>query len=336
MRTKCQHCNTTLQFDERKYIRNNWVEYTCPVCGNQVRFQYGVADQQISVTSQDSPVLQPVKSNFQSQPTPVSHQNIVPPVYEEEQQRRSPLIWLVPVLVLLFCAVIGGYFYYNKVYLPAKIDREAPRYYTISNMTNLRSSKSAGAEYNKIGSIPFGSELITYSHEADWSEVKDATGKRGFIASNYIVEKSDFYRLNSIFGDASSREIIQTVKCRRALLNYFKEHNYIGSISQSELGSVTPQVVPNSDNQWQVFTRSRGVTPNSVWFGRAINSDSKFTDFAVIITNIKTGAHRFLLFCFDETEKPTLVYEENTSAKYIENVYCYDGSDVEVDYYYAR
>ena len=43
MRTKCQHCNTTLQFDERKYIRNNWVEYTCPVCGNQVRFQYGVA-----------------------------------------------------------------------------------------------------------------------------------------------------------------------------------------------------------------------------------------------------------------------------------------------------
>lgn len=109
--------------------------------------------------------------------------------------------------------------------MPAKIDREAPRYYTISNMTNLRSSKSAGAEYNKIGSIPFGSELITYSHEADWSEVKDATGKRGFIASNYIVEKSDFYRLNSIFGDASSREIIQTVKCRRALLNYFKEHN---------------------------------------------------------------------------------------------------------------
>ena len=161
MRTKCQHCNTTLQFDERKYIRNNWVEYTCPVCGNQVRFQYGVADQHISVTSQDSPVLQPVKSNFQSQPTPVSHQNIVPPVYEEEQQRRSPLIWLVPVLVLLFCAVIGGYFYYNKVYLPAKIDREVPRYYTISNMTNLRSSKSAGAEYNKIGSIPFGSELIT-------------------------------------------------------------------------------------------------------------------------------------------------------------------------------
>lgn len=65
-------------------------------------------------------------------------------------------------------------------------------------MTNLRSSKSSGAEYNKIGSLPFGSELITYSHDSDWSDVKDATGKRGFIASNYIVDKSDFNRLNSI------------------------------------------------------------------------------------------------------------------------------------------
>lgn len=335
MRTKCQYCNTTLQFDERKYVRNNWVEYTCPICGNQVRFQYFGAEQQFGAANFGGSVPQPANTNFQSQPMPASHQNFAPPVYEEEQRHRSPLIWLIPVFVLLFCAVIGGYFYYYKVYLPDKIDREAPRFYTISNMTNLRSSKSSGAEYNKIGSLPFGSELITYSHDSDWSDVKDATGKRGFIASNYIVDKSDFNRLNSIFGDASSREIIQKVKCRRALLNYFKEHNFIGNSSQCELDSIKPKVVPNSDNQWQVFTRAKGVKPNSVWFGRATDSNSKYTDFAVIITNVKTDDRRFLLFSFDEAENPTLVYEEKTTAKYIEDVYSYGGSDIMVEYYYA-
>lgn len=84
-----------------------------------------------------------------------------------------------------------------------------------------------------------------------------------------------------------------------------------------------------------MFTRAKGVKPNSVWFGRATDSNSKYTDFAVIITNVKTDDRRFLLFCFDEAENPTLVYEEKTTAKYIEDVYSYDGSDIMVEYYYA-
>lgn len=84
-----------------------------------------------------------------------------------------------------------------------------------------------------------------------------------------------------------------------------------------------------------MFTRAKGVKPNSVWFGRATDSNSKYTDFAVIITNVKTDDRRFLLFSFDEAENPTLVYEEKTTAKYIEDVYSYGGSDIMVEYYYA-
>lgn len=109
---------------------------------------------------------------------------------------------------------------------------------------------------------------------------------------------------------------------------------YIGSISQSELPSIAPSVTPTSDNQWQVFTRAKGIKPNSVWFGRATNPNSKFTDFAVIITNIKTSVHHFLLFSFDDKENATLVYEEDTNAKFIDDVYCYE-SKVEVSYEYA-
>ena len=264
----------------------------------------------------------PVDNHFGPQTTSTTEN-------DECGSHRSPLIWIIPIVVLLLSAIVGGYFYYYKVNLPAKIDREAPRFYTISNATNIRSSKSAGADYNKIGSLPFGSD-----NDIDWSEIKDASGRKGFIASNYIVNKSDFCRLNSIFGDASSRTIIETVKCRRALLNYFKEHNYIGSISQSELPSIAPSVTPTSDNQWQVFTRAKGIKPNSVWFGRATNPNSKFTDFAVIITNIKTSVHHFLLFSFDDKENATLVYEEDTNAKFIDDVYCYE-SKVEVSYEYA-
>lgn len=343
MRTKCPKCNITLQFDESKFRNNNLIEYTCPVCGCHLRivdnsagntpaapvngYPKGSRQPAYQKIPQQHAQATPVDNHFGPQTTSTTEN-------DECGSHRSPLIWIIPIVVLLLSAIVGGYFYYYKVNLPAKIDREAPRFYTISNATNIRSSKSAGADYNKIGSLPFGSELITYSNDIDWSEIKDASGRKGFIASNYIVNKSDFCRLNSIFGDASSRTIIETVKCRRALLNYFKEHNYIGSISQSELRSIAPSVTPTSDNQWQVFTRAKGIKPNSVWFGRATNPNSKFTDFAVIITNIKTSVHHFLLFSFDDKENATLVYEEDTNVKFIDDVYCYE-SKVEVSYEYA-
>ena len=67
------------------------------------------------------------------------------------------------------------------------------------------------------------------------------------------MEKKDFFLLNSIFGNQDSKETIITTKCRIALLNYFKEKQYIGKIDNQMRIDAGISIVPNSTNQWQVF-----------------------------------------------------------------------------------
>ena len=186
------------------------------------------------------------------------------------------IIILASIAILVF-----GIIYYFNVYIPAKIDRDAPRYYTIADKTNLRSSKEAGVDYNWIASLNYGSELITYSHKVDgWSEVKDVSGNKGYISSDYLLDKHDFGILNGIFGDLESKQCISTAKCRLALLNYYKT------------SSLT--------NSWQVFCRQKELKPNSVFYPRLYNKNSKYTDFAVIIKNTSTGERKILVFSFND------------------------------------
>lgn len=229
--------------------------------------------------------------------------------------------WVVTGLLLIVVSLsVGGYFYYKNVYLPAKIDKEAPRYYTFSHLTNMRSSQIVGVDYNKIASLPYGSEVITYSYGTEWSSVKNED-KKGFISSNLLMNKEDFYVLNSIWGDNDSRECIVTSKCRIALLNYFKDKNYIGKISSELLNEIKPGFVISVDNQWQVFCRNKNMKPNTVFYPRLFDKYSKFTDFAVLIKNIQTEDRKVLIFTFSEDETPSLFYESNAPKKgYIKNI----------------
>lgn len=354
MKVICPNCHVSITINETNYPAGSRINYTCPVCGHPLAIDIPSRIEQPAAPVQPMPqpnsqavaYNQPIVNGQIVTPNHVSAKPMRPvgpppssisadKTYEDDEaeSHHSPLIWIIPLIVLLLCGGIGGYFYYEKVYLPAKIDREAPRYYTISNATNLRSSKMAGADYNHLKTVPYGSELITYEHDNDWSSVKDNQGVKGYISSVYLVNKSDFLLLNSIFGDAASRMNIETVKCRRALLNYFKDHGYIGKVSSSDLSLITPAVHPNNQNQWQVFCRAKGVKPNSVYFDRITNPNSKFTDFAVIIRNIVTNEHKLLIFTFADDETPSLVYEENTDANYIYNIYMY-GDEYEVEYAY--
>lgn len=216
-------------------------------------------------------------------------------------------IWITTLIILTFLGgTIGGFFYYN-IYLPEKIDREALRYYTLSNGTNLRSSQVTGVDYNKVTTLPYGSEIIVYNYGSEWSSVK-ANGQKGYIASNLLVNKQDFFLLNSIFGDSDSKDCIFTTKCRKALLDYYKEKKYIGYISDETLSGILP-FHKTSDNQWQIFCRPQAAKPNSVFYPRLSNKNSKFTDFAVLIKNIVTKERRILIFSFDDDETPHLFYE---------------------------
>lgn len=254
---------------------------------------------------------------------------------------------VLTVLVSLLLLGGGGFFLYKHVIEPRQIDKAAPRYYTFAPSVILRSTKATGVDFNKLGSLPYGTELITYSHGRDWSDVKVSTpgadGKRlkGYIASPYILEKRDFFLLNSIFGNEDSKAVIETSKCRRALLEYFKAHNYVGNIS-SEDASALGLPAPAYDNQWQVFCLPKDSRTNNVYYKRLVRSNSKFTDFVVIIKNINSDDRKILLFSFDdESEAPRLEVEQGALSfgtiknVYLERGYGYEWGDelyLSVDY----
>jgi hypothetical protein len=234
--------------------------------------------------------------------------------------RSKSKITLTIVLALIALLVFGG-FLFVAVIQPALIDKNAARYYTFVNSTILRSSKEAGGDYNKICSVPYGGELITYEYTAnDWSSVK-YDGKKGFISSAFVIDRKDFTILNSIFGDTESKDCIPTAKCRIALLNYFKEKGYIGNVSPAVLSEVLPTFITNNGNQWQVLCKDVKIKPNNIFYQKLYNKNSKFTDFAVIIKNINTGERRLLIFYFDDDETPHQYYEEPVySQGYIKNI----------------
>ena len=252
----------------------------------------------------------------------------------------TPLLILAGVLALILL-VGGGLFVYFNIIKPRQIDNAAPRYYTFAPSVILRSSPNSGVDFNKLGSLPYGTELITYNHGYDWSEVKvnsaniETKDLKGYISSQFILNKRDFFLLNSIFGNSDCHEVIATSKCRRALLDYFKYNNYTGRMSESETMELgLPR--PSHYNQWQVYCMPNSSKTNNVYFKRLTRQDSAFTDFAVIIKNIYNGDRKILLFSFDDDETPHLVIEESAprtgSIKSISYTAYYDEPYFYVDY----
>jgi predicted Zn finger-like uncharacterized protein len=337
---QCPKCGFKIEINEKKYEPNSKHKFGCPRCGNS--FEVDIPEIiEVQPSKEETPEItnnneaiyttsqQEENSRAAIQPEEPNNANLIDS--EDEEKKQSS--WIKPVLLISIALCVGGLIAYFAWYKPYLRDKNAPRTYTIANRTNIRTSKDAGGDYNKICSLPFGSELITYNNDGEWAEVKDAKGEKGFMSAAYLVNKADFLLLNSIFGDSESRENISTIKCRRALLNYYKQNKLIGKISAENLQIVNPQIIPNEQNQWQIFCRAKGVSPNNVYFPRVINPDSKYSNFAVIIKNISTGERKTLLFYFDDDETPHFGGEYSApSDGYIINVISSYGNEIYVNY----
>lgn len=212
---------------------------------------------------------------------------------------------IVGVVLLLVAGSLLSYFLYFK---QKWIDDAAQRYYTVASSSIMRSTPIAGVDYNRIESLFYGTELIVYSRGSEWSNIK-AHKKIGYISTDLILNKKDFLLMNSIFGDVETRDAIETVKCRLALLGYYKKYDYIGKMDDALRNEVF-----GLDNRlrevWQVYSKGKKIEPNTVIYPRVVNPNSKFTDFAVIIENQDTGIRKLLLFSFYDDQTPYLVYEE--------------------------
>lgn len=334
---QCHHCGASLDNDA----------LFCASCGNKVGASGrscpscgAPLDEDSLFCAECGTRIESASSPAQTSPNPYCAQQVVSsPMHAHEQQSsqaaevddepksKTTLIAIIAALAVVLLG-FGAYFYYENVYLPEKIDSEAPRTYTLANMVVLRSSRSSGADFNKIASVPFGTELITYEQDSEWARIKVATpnaeGKKleGYVASAYIIGKQDFFLLNSIFGNQESRETIGTTKCRMALLNYFKARGYIGNIDMQVRLDAGVTTVPDSENQWQVFCKPKDAKPNTVLFKRLHNKNSQFTDFAVIIRNIISGERKLLYFYFDDDETPHLQTEQDAPREgYIKDAF---------------
>ena len=220
-------------------------------------------------------------------------------------------IWLIAAVAALVC-LLGAAGCWLIFGLPVAHDPDAgvPRRYPLVNVS-LRTTPMAGGDFNKICVVPYGAELICYENDGMWSRVKyvpaDPTQpiREGYAASTYLLDSADFHRLHDIFANDEARQVIETSKCRKALLKYFKDNGYWGVKPPS-----TEQPLPDPYPEWQVYV-TPGDKPNEVYFKRISNPQSRYTDFAVVLRRRGSEARgtRLLYFTFDDDEAAHLMGE---------------------------
>jgi hypothetical protein len=219
--------------------------------------------------------------------------------HEEEPLKKSktPILLVVAGVLLV---VVLGYFFWGKDYLR---DKNAPRMYSFARSLALRSSPAGGGDYNMISDIPYGSEILVYDNGTEWVSCK-VNGMEGYASPKYMLNKMDFQELNAILADEDTRTAVTQTRFKKALISYFRDHNYIGKmdeIIQTELyGALSTKEV------WQLIAKPEKNISNTVYFCKQSKQNSKFNDFACIIKNLATSQRKILMFSFDENETPKL------------------------------
>lgn len=244
---------------------------------------------------------------------PHSQENRVPETRESSERSIAPeYFWIGGIILVAVIGIIA----YTQIYQPYAKEKNAPRMYTYANITNMRSSKVSGGDFNILAKLPYGAEVILYEKDSEWSSVK-YNDVEGHVSSYYLLSQDDFNLLNGMFGDIESRILIESAKCKRALIEYYKQKGLYG------IKIDTPkETLFNKTDGWQIFSKSPADRYNSVAYPRIWNKNSKFTDFAVIITNIHSYERRLLVFAFDDiTENAKLIYEDfNPRSGYIKDI----------------
>lgn len=293
---QCPHCGQPVS-DKAK---------SCPHCGK---------DPQAPVSSVKEEKVEVEVKNTPDTATPPA-----------KQKKNSSLIaWLIVAGLFLIAGGVAFWFYRNNIYLPAKRDAEAPRYYVMSQNLNMRSTPEFEADYNKIGTFPYGTEMIIYDSvklglnpylygkyaptDARGKVIKDKVVE-GYMSYKFMLNKADFFLLNSIFGNDDARKMLSEARYRRALLSYFKSKHYRGDINTTKMSECGIDSKYHTAERWQVFCRHEKAKSNNVYRSKKYRKDSKYSDVAIIIQNIDTKERRLLYYFFDDDETFHLLFEQ--------------------------
>ena len=237
---------------------------------------------------------------------------------------------LLAIALIVIAGVVGGGIYWYNVYIPAKRDAEAPRYYVISSSLKVRSNTFFDGDANIVGTVSYGTELIVYdSVPGEYFLCKfaplDAKGKvikeqvlEGYVHYDYVLPKNDFFLLNSIFGNDDAKEMLSETRYKKALLEVFKKNNYIGGLTEEQAGryGFSYDLLQNKNGRFQVFCRNKKAKNNNVYYSRQYRKYSKYTDVAIQLNNLDVSNERLLLyFAFDDDETPRLLVKRRMYNK---------------------
>ena len=285
-----------------------------------------VSEQPSDTDNHQQPPQTPTPPPLPPQPpqrpfTQTDKPNTPTPVLQKNKKKKSHAGLIIFLILLFLALLVGGYFAYQWYE-----DSQYPRYYNIAEGLNLRSSTDSKTKSNIITSLPYGSKLLMLNNTSTWCQVKAVTdnGKQtGYVSSDYILNESDYLLMDGIFGNDDARKMVREARCRKALLQYFKEHNYRGDLNNDAYETLGLSKASDSRQIWQLSCYSKNSSSNSVFFGRVCNKKSKYEDMAVVLKRYQNDLsidQKLVLFYFDDTGKPYVEYEETALSDRIANI----------------
>lgn len=178
--------------------------------------------------------------------------------------------------------------------------------YTFADKLAFRSSPGTSDNLNIIEILPYGTPITVEKKEYEWTK-GSVYGISGYVVSQFLLSKNEFFELEGIFGNDNAKEVIHNSRCRKALLDYFNTSGIMGDLSPGMQIEIYEEL--QTKEVWQVFTQPKQSRYNTVAYNRVVNPRSEIEDFACIIKNNATNERRFLLFSFDGNDIATLEYE---------------------------
>ena len=169
--------------------------------------------------------------------------------------------------------------------------------YVIANKLWLRSSKTADSN-NGTELLSFGDKvLVTATDKTEgedgvsWIEVRSESGKKGFVASEYVAGEADFERIRSVFDEEGRKETGAVFKM--AIIRHLGE---LKSFSNDNI------------SEWKVNASSANSDTRGIVQGD-FNADG-ITDLACIAVNYTLNQSRLLVFAGSKNSQPEIIHEE--------------------------
>jgi serine/threonine protein kinase len=180
--------------------------------------------------------------------------------------------------------------------------------YVIASKLYLRSSRSLENNANAIKVVEFGKQLQVLETDSDpddegltWARVRDASGKEGYVATNYLGTRREYEQISGIFTGESQEQTV--VQFKKAVQAYFVAQEYFDS---------------DRNPEWKLSAEGEGSTYNCFAIGD-FNNDG-LDDYACVISNKFYEAWRLLVYTAKGHTETDLILDEEIFYQGLVNI----------------